>query len=62
VAARVVQPGGYLVFLHTLVPKHVDRAQFRRVATIGISVGPNKRIRCLTVFRREYGKYGKRGK
>jgi ubiquinone/menaquinone biosynthesis C-methylase UbiE len=51
-AKRVVKPGGYLVLLHTLVPKHVDREHFRRVATIGITTGPNKHIRCLSVFRR----------
>jgi len=50
--ARIVKPGGFLVILHTLIPKHVGRDKFRRFATIGISTGPNKRIRCLTVFRK----------
>ena len=38
--------------LHTLIPKHPGRDVFKRVATIGISTGPNKRIRCLSVFRK----------
>jgi len=50
--ARVVKPGGYLVVLHTLIPKHPGRLNFRRIATIGISTGPNKRIRALSIFRK----------
>lgn len=55
-AGRVCKPGGHVVLLHTLIPKHIGRENFRRVATIGISTGPNKRIRCLTVFRKFKGK------
>ncbi|MBU2060086.1 MAG: hypothetical protein KKB38_20440, partial [Gammaproteobacteria bacterium] len=51
-AKRVVKLGGYIVLLHTLIPKHLGRDKFRRVATIGISTGPNKHIRCVTIFRR----------
>jgi len=50
--ARVTRPGGYLVLLHFIIPKHPGRRKFRRVATIGISTGPNKRIRCLSIFRK----------
>jgi len=41
--------------LHTLIPKHPGRDMFRRVATIGVSTGPNKRIRCLSIFRKFKG-------
>jgi len=50
--ARVTRPGGYLVLLHFLIPKHPDRKRFKRLATIGISTGPNKRIRCLSIFKK----------
>lgn len=52
-AARTVKEGGYIALLHFLVPKHIDRDSFARFATIGITTGPNKRIRCLTIFRRK---------
>ena len=51
-AARVVKPGGHLIILHTLIPLHPNRQDFRRVAVIGVSTGPNKRIRCLSIFQR----------
>ena len=51
-AGRVVKKGGFVVLLHTLIPKNLGRDRFRRVATIGISSGPNKRIRCLSIFKR----------
>jgi hypothetical protein len=51
-ACRVVRHGGHVVLLHTLIPKHFGRKDFRRIATIGISTGPNKRIRCLSIFRK----------
>jgi len=38
--------------LHTLIPKHPGGEDFKRIATIGISSGPNKRIRCLTIFKK----------
>jgi len=50
--ARVTKPGGHLVILHFLIPKRPDRKKFRRIASIGVSTGPNKRIRCLTIFRK----------
>jgi len=56
--ARVTKPGGHLVILHFLIPKHPDRKKFRRIASIGISTGPNKRIRCLTIFRKLASKGG----
>jgi len=49
---RIVKKDGHVVLLHFLIPKHIGRDRFRRVATIGISTGPNKNIRCLTIFRR----------
>jgi len=51
-AARCVKPGGFLVLLHFLIPINPGRGDFKRVATIGISTGPNKRIRCLSIFRK----------
>jgi len=51
-ACRAVKEGGYIVLLHTLIPKHPDRNNFRRVAMIGVSTGPNKRIRCLSIYRK----------
>jgi SAM-dependent methyltransferase len=55
-AARVCKPGGHVALLHTLIPKHIGRESFRRIATIGISTGPNKRIRCLSIYRKLQGK------
>jgi len=51
-AGRVCKSGGHVVLLHTLIPKNINKESFGRVATIGISSGPNKRIRCLTIFRK----------
>ena len=45
---RVLKPGGYYVILHHLVyftPKNCTR-----YAVIGITTGPNMRIRCLNIF------------
>ena len=51
-ATRCVRPGGWLVVLHFLIPNRPRDARVKRVATIGISPGPNKRIRCLSIFRK----------
>lgn len=51
-AARCVRPGGWLAVLHFLIPNGPRDARVKRVATIGISSGPNKRIRCLSIFRK----------
>lgn len=51
-AAKVVKPEGHLIVLHFLMPVNPDKQHFKRVATIGISPGPNKNIRCLSIFRK----------
>ncbi|MEM2108144.1 MAG: hypothetical protein QXL10_02530 [Candidatus Bathyarchaeia archaeon] len=51
-AVRVCRKGGYIVLLHFLIPVNVNPNCLRRVATIGVGTGPNKRIRCLTIFQK----------
>jgi len=43
----------FLIILHFLIPTRPKA--FDRIATIGVSSGPNKRIRCLSIFRRKRG-------
>ena len=49
-AVRVLKPAGFLVILHQLVyrtPKNT-----KRWAMIALSTGPNMRLRCLNIFRK----------
>ena len=50
-AVRITEPGGYICILHQLVyltPKNTER-----YAVIGVTTGPNMRIRVLNIFKRE---------
>lgn len=49
-SCRVIKPLGWLIILHFLIP--VRPKAFNRIATIGVSSGPNKRIRALSIFRK----------
>lgn len=48
--ARICKPGGYVGLLHLLIPH--KPADCELVAVIGVSCGPNMRIRAFTVFRK----------
>lgn len=47
---RVLKPGGYYCILHQLTYKNLDNC--KRYAMVGITTGPNMRIRCLNVFQK----------
>ena len=45
---RVTKPGGFFAVLHQLTYKNLEGCT--RFGVIGITTGPNMRIRCLNVF------------
>ncbi len=49
-ATRVIKPEGYLCILHQLSYKKPEG--FERKAVIGITTGPNMRIRVLNIFKK----------
>ena len=49
-AVRVLKPNGFLVILHQLVYKTPKGT--KRFAVIGVSTGPNMRLRALNIFRK----------
>lgn len=49
-AVRVLKPNGFLVILHQLVYKTPKGT--KRWAVIGVSTGPNMRLRALNIFRK----------
>lgn len=50
-AARVVRPGGRIVFVHYITPKAVEGTRF--VKAFGLSTGFDMPMRAVTVFERE---------
>jgi len=52
-AVRILKPGGYLCILHHLV--YIKPKRTIRKAVIGITSGPNMRIRTLNIFKKEGG-------
>lgn len=50
-AARVVRPGGRIVFVHYIVPK--PAAGTRLIKTFGLSTGFNYPIRAVSVYERD---------
>ena len=51
-AVRVLKPNGFLVILHQLVYKKPKGTV--RFAVIGVSTGPNMRLRCLNIFKKSF--------
>lgn len=49
-SVRVLKPNGFLIILHHLVYKNPKGC--RRWAVLGISCGPNHRVRALNVWRK----------
>lgn len=50
-AIRVLKPGGHLLVLHNLV--YIQPKDATRVCVVSITCGPNTRIRCLSIFRKD---------
>ena len=50
-AVRVLKPYAFLVILHQLAYKTPDNT--KRWAVISVGTGPNMRMRCLNIFRKE---------
>jgi len=50
-AVRVLKPKGFLIILHWLLYNNPDNC--KRWACIAISPGPNRRMRCCNVFRKQ---------
>ena len=49
-AVRVLKPKGFLVILHNLVYKNPKGT--RRWACLGLSSGPNMKVRCCNIWRK----------
>ena len=49
-AVRVCKKGGFVCILHQLV--YITPKQTRRWAVIGVSTGPNMRVRALNIFQK----------
>lgn len=52
-AARILEPGGMIAFLHFVVPRLPD--ELERTGTYGVTIGPGYRMRALTIARRRPG-------
>lgn len=50
-AVRVCKPEGFICILHQLV--YITPKQTRRWAVIGVSTGPNMRVRALNIFKKQ---------
>jgi SAM-dependent methyltransferase len=49
-AVRILKPQGFLIILHWLAYKTPDK--MKRWACLGLSSGPNMRVRCCNIFRK----------
>jgi len=50
-AARVTEPGGYLVWLDLIIPKYRNE-DWKLVGMIGLYTGTNRRFRAVSIFER----------